>query len=743
METSSSSKATQQKATLFRDYEFHDIPEWGSKFVFGKQLGEGKFGRVFAVKEKKSGAQWKALKIMIFECPHKGKTECDCTEADFMSEVDHLSTLQHIKGILPLEKVFFCKHEIGLLLPLAVKFSKWWENRSKKHRNALDKVKDIIVVSKYLLEAVGDLHVAGFMHCDIKLSNFVFYSGRPYLIDLGHSRRIIASKQDQRYFYDDDVMCVRYYRAPELFHGCFTEYDLENDNNNGNIGMQQWPSNVTEQQSGMDVQKTESLVQSQWLDDEDATFKKTYSDPFEQELKKQLDQQPKKKIMPRKRNNNQVLKPGLSKHALEAQMKQLQLKEQVEQKLKTKYEGNPTKQLEENDSEGDSEDDGDDSKDSDYDENSEGEESESPSTSLSEEDYLFADEQNARFHFYNHKIDEFGLGIVILRLLWDDERDYYFDGEIYMQFHLLLCHFFNYYGYRPYKDQFGKLEPIDQTKHSPENHNISKDLLKWYEDENEKLETSDEKTEFKKYMKSLFYMVCKLLDPNPNNRSNCHQLLEKLFTSNSLSTEKEGVFSQLEVFPDWKDWIPYSNDVDTTNLIPKQSLAPIQKILRLFFEYKCEQEVIAPSFYHTIFLWSRCLRNNSKFANGVDNLKASFLVCYFLSCSYLNMSITLHRELLERGDFKVSREKLKSAKIDILKMFNGRVWFPSFFANDNDDIWKWNPKRETNNFHYISDFIRTNTRFPTIEEFYKTMPTEALAPPKKRDPKTMFYAWDL
>jgi serine/threonine protein kinase len=287
--------------------EFIQVQSWTSQFHFEGVLGTGAFGKlllihtdpfsgqVHKVREKlkstdpasplKLSNKWKALKIL------------PDTES-FMKEVDHHVQGLSVKGILHLEKVYFChpQQEVGLLFPLAVDFEKWWESTCKKQSTPLQRLQDVISIAKSLLETLAEMHEVGIIHRDLKPDNIVFSETTPKIIDLGYSRYRCDNSQSQHPFTANYTLVVKEYRAPELNDKEFYLADLKStktQSSGGNITKTESKDvtmstainvSTSQEEFEMDIcdpmhidSEEQNAVRSVWLTIEEEEFERKFS----------------------------------------------------------------------------------------------------------------------------------------------------------------------------------------------------------------------------------------------------------------------------------------------------------------------------------------------------------------------------------------------------------------------------------------------------------------------------------
>lgn len=154
------------------------LKQWSlSDFEIGRKLGRGKFGRVFCVKEKRTGY------ICALKCMNKAELEEYHVENQFQREIEIQSNLLH-PNILRLYGYFHDKKRVYLLVEYAVKGELY------KHLQAAGRF-DEVRASKYIYQmadALQYLHKKNIIHRDIKPENILVDShGDIKISDFGWS----------------------------------------------------------------------------------------------------------------------------------------------------------------------------------------------------------------------------------------------------------------------------------------------------------------------------------------------------------------------------------------------------------------------------------------------------------------------------------------------------------------------------------------------------------------------------
>ncbi len=200
--------------------------QFEQSFELGKVLGEGVFGRVYQLTEKKTGREF-ALKVIKTESLTDSEPETKIlkelqTKRLSTEEDDEFSTQgkNHIVGFVDDYKLIkkqkpLLIHEFILMERLHVDLSHFLDNhRTSTHGLPLECV---AAVGKQLLCALSFLAKRGVIHCDLKPANVLMVKGslnedfsdiQVKISDFGLARK---KSETDRY----DVIQTMIYRAPE------------------------------------------------------------------------------------------------------------------------------------------------------------------------------------------------------------------------------------------------------------------------------------------------------------------------------------------------------------------------------------------------------------------------------------------------------------------------------------------------------------------------------------------------
>lgn len=732
---------------------FEEIKYWEEKFQFVRELGSGSYGTVWAVVAL--GDKTKTIKALKIITKNGG----------FVPEMDALCSLAGKSGILPIEKFYFCEFgskfknnqegtrgdEIGLLMPVGVKFSSWWEERVKCHETPLDLISDLCMTGFYMLNGLSSLHSEGFMHLDMKTSNWIVIKDKPYVIDFGLSKRMIQKRDalNDKYIWDDNENYVSFYRSPELFHSKF--FHPEDATVEDAVRSDLFETTTIENYD-MDVEKERKILEPQWEEANTKIRKKKISEELIPDIP------PPPKALPKPLAKKPVM---VSKFQINAQKKADDAKKEIEKKLNVidrrpilrfdecydqvynekygqKSETVPRK-LEKQRTESD---DGVEEQEESHRKSKHSETSTSSSSSSSdvwrkERKMLFGEDALGQVHFYNQKADIWAVGQILLRLMF---MNYAWSKNILQQLWEHNHHVYNYTGkfvFDDWDERFQKLS--DSQKKS---FNIFDKMLKFKnecEPRYKKQMTSAEKKEFGQKFQIFFYILWNMLNPNPDKRSNAQQLLEKIFTKKTfLPSKTDPIFGKFERLPLWTD---YPNRLESRTIkstMSKNLATSVRTTLTQFREYYHEFLGLSSRvYYFAIYLWWYTFLSTPAAASNGKNSKAYLIVCFEIACDMFDEQFSYVEDLPEMEGFSESQvpsASFKGLKSKIITYLEGRIWFPSFFCTWEKKLEEYNEKRETLLTDYIKKSVFESQRFPTLialEQVYLTWYNDVKSKSKK------------
>ena len=178
-----------------------------------KQLGKGGYGKVYEVKNKKSGA--------IYACKHLSKLSIKNLEK-FEREINILINTDH-PNIIKIYEVFESQRSLYLVMELCKGgeiFDRIIEHIQSKQMYS---EKDAAEIFRQVMSSIEYCHNNGICHRDLKPENLLYLNeggekGNPVkVIDFGLSQIISPSKKLKT------KVGTAYYVAPEILKGDYTE----------------------------------------------------------------------------------------------------------------------------------------------------------------------------------------------------------------------------------------------------------------------------------------------------------------------------------------------------------------------------------------------------------------------------------------------------------------------------------------------------------------------------------------
>lgn len=168
-------------------------------FQFSTQIGKGQYGEVWTALDK-TRQEMVVCKIVD-------------RKTDYLRELDHLITLRNCQCILPIRKAAISNSKLAMVFNLG-ETSLYSYIRKRESWNINYILKEAIRVIYYLFLGIYEMHSHMIIHRDVKSGNVVMIQTKPYIIDLGMSKRICIDEENQFRFYE---IVTTPYRAPELF----------------------------------------------------------------------------------------------------------------------------------------------------------------------------------------------------------------------------------------------------------------------------------------------------------------------------------------------------------------------------------------------------------------------------------------------------------------------------------------------------------------------------------------------
>lgn len=657
-----------QKTSIFdfdslmdKGVNFKIVNSWKNEFLIEKKLGEGSFATCFQVKINGQGKS-KAMKLIQ-------------KKSDYLLEIEHLCRLKGIPGILPLEEVYMDDKKVGLITPLGLKFEKWWDIRKKEHNgNALIFLEDILCIAKNLMSSIQQMHDRRIVHRDLTLSNLVFSNNRPQIIDFGFSKNACEAE----IFSCDYHLTTRDFRAPELVD---PDFYMEEQSLNLNIKNENQFNKSKKSNSKKSNSNKSNSNNSNKSNDSD-TNKTSKKDKFQKKIKQENQENNKDEINESNRSKYETI-DGMDVEV-----------------IRVKVKGSPSSVIWRNIF--DNED-------------------------LKRMQWGNETKKTKRIHYYNEKMDEWSLGCILYYLLMNELP---FADSIHQKWYEYHKHYYNYYDKWINPNQlkiFEKIEADKSLKHSlkitPFNlmEKVNGKLLSLFDNSkhksNDQIETSKLLSLYSDWISVIIY---DLLTPNPKKRSNSRDLLLRIYSHNSLSqsiiNKPKNELPQRNLNDNDLDELNYENDLKNGLKLDLNQAIYIANILNLFFSHARKEQIYAPIFYQTIYLWG----NNCFNLKNMD-LLTSFVLCYEFMLIYFNTDLGFVYAFRKKSSKVVS--DLINERLFLLNHLKG------FFLNTKlmSNFWNqkqkhWNNLREKNAGNFILRCVRVYGFFPyelSLDKFLK------------------------
>jgi serine/threonine protein kinase len=165
-------------------------------------LGQGTYGKVYKVRDRRTGGDFKAMKKCIVDQESEG------VPVSSLREVDRLKRMAH-PNIVKLEEAFFHKKKLYLVFEyMETDLHNYLVRRERISRS---QGKDIL---RQILMGLDYCHRKGTLHRDLKPQNILIKGSNVQLADFGLARSVTK----KQYPYTNGVQSL-YYRAPEVILG--------------------------------------------------------------------------------------------------------------------------------------------------------------------------------------------------------------------------------------------------------------------------------------------------------------------------------------------------------------------------------------------------------------------------------------------------------------------------------------------------------------------------------------------
>jgi len=329
-----------------------------------------------------------------------------------------------------------------------------------------------------------------------------------------------------------------------------------------------------------------------------------------------------------------------------------------------------------------------------------------------------ADEKQKRVRYYNEKIDEWSLGTILYYLFFDD---YFFYGNIYLQWFQFHCYYYNRYG-KWLTDKHPDIFSKCVEEHGTDNMSLNKKMNEWFKKSNKLITKEEDKKQLSKLMTAFYLILYNLLDPNPNKRMSSKQVLTEVFDSTCLPKKFFDSKEQpLTIHPLQNKSFPLSK-LQVKNVLP---------LITHLYEFSKKVGLIATCYYHIIYIWlSYCYLKN---IDDLETLTKSLAICFDLIASYKNIdpeevssferrvSIWLwsktNKSSKRRKSLWFSKNERNEFWIQVLSIQKGNVWIPLETYNLHCSEIEWDDEREYKITNSILFSIQNSSKLPCLHEF--------------------------
>jgi len=189
------------------EVHFHGIPDLPKdKFIWGKVLGQGAFGRVIQITAKENNKDY-AVKIMnSYDWPKQ--------EFVYLKEEIQMLELMDNPSIPKFYGLFHVDHDIMLMMEMCqgIDLRVWMAQQRKMMED------DLVPIIDQLMKILTYVHDQGVVHCDLKPANIIVDDDQVLLIDFGVAQKRMITKV-LTYAQGSPA-----YIAPEVWDGHYTEH---------------------------------------------------------------------------------------------------------------------------------------------------------------------------------------------------------------------------------------------------------------------------------------------------------------------------------------------------------------------------------------------------------------------------------------------------------------------------------------------------------------------------------------